>query len=129
MENSLPKSRIIKKGTLIKFDANANIIQRLYQVISFMLKSITREQISQYEKEMTTSFVEISKGNKEFSEEWMIHITTLSILIQQLEAAADEQNLIEEVAGEDLLKNAEAMIKNVIEEGSQLTDQSQSEPE
>jgi len=129
MENSLPKSKIIKRGTIIKFDANANIIERLYQAIGFISKSITKEQISQYEKEMTNSFVDITKGKKEFSEEWMIHVTTLSILIQQLEAAAFEQNLVEEVAGDDLLTNAEAMIKNIIGEDSQSTDQSQSEPE
>jgi len=125
MENSLPKSKIIKRGTIIKFNANANIIERLYQAIGFILKPITKEQVSQYEKEMTTSFTDITKGKKEFSEEWMIHVTTLSILIQQLEAAAFEQNLVEEVAGDDLLTNAEAMIKNIIGEDSQSTDQSQ----
>lgn len=128
MENTLPKGKAIKKGSIIKFDANANIITKLYQVISFMSKSITTDQIEKYQKEMD-SFLEITKGKKEFTEEWMPHVTTLSLLIYQLETAAEQQGLVYETDSEAEFKNLEETLKNFIGEDNLSTDQFQSEPE
>jgi len=128
MENTIPKGKAIKKGVIIKFDANSNIITKLYQVISFMSKSITTDQIEKYKKEMD-SFLEISKGDKQFTEEWMTHITTLGLLIQQLEYAAEQQGLVYEIDMKDAVKNMEETIKSIIEDDSLLTDLSQLSPE
>lgn len=128
MENKLPSVKKIKKSTPIQFVANSNIITKLYQVIGFLSKTISDEKIQAYGKEVE-SIDEIIKGNKMFSEEWMIHVTTLAFLISQLEDAALKQGLVYEEDGEKVLKETEEILSKIIGEDSSLSDQSQSQPE
>jgi hypothetical protein len=128
MENISQKTKIIKKNVIVKFEVNTNVISRLYQALVYFSKSYSEQDLEKYKKE-AESLADIIKGEKQFSEEWMIHLTTLSILIQQLEAAAEKQNLTEEVSTEDLFKKLENSLKNIIGEDIQSDPQSQEQPE
>lgn len=128
MNTKLPSVKKIKKSTPIQFVANSNMITRLYQVMAFLSKSISSDQIKKYSEE-AEHLMDIVKGNKEFSEEWMIHVTTISVIIKQLEDAAEQQGLVYEEPAEDSLKTLESIISNLTEDDSLLPDQSQLQPE
>ena len=119
---------MIKKGVMIKFNANSNIIEKLYGVIAFLTKSLEKHQIEQYKKELE-DWPLIIKNEKHFSEEWMFHMTSLSVLVEQLQNAAEEQGLFDEVDSKDVLGQIEETFKKLIEDSSQPDLLSQSQPE
>lgn len=124
----MEKVKIIKKGVIIKFNANSNIIEKLYGIIAYMAKSLDEDQIEQYKKELE-SWPLIIKNEKQFSEEWMFHMTSLSILIEQLQNAAEEQGLFDEVDSKEVLGQIEKTLKTFIEDSTQPDLLSQSQPE
>lgn len=124
----MEKVKIIKKGVIIKFNANSNIIEKLYGIIAYMAKSLDEDQIEQYKKELE-SWPLIIKNEKQFSEEWMFHMTSLSILIEQLQNAAEEQGLFDEVDSKEVLGQIEQTLKTFIEDNTQPDLLSQSQPE
>jgi hypothetical protein len=128
MDIKLPLVKKIKKGTPIQFVANSNMIAKLYEALNFFFKEITAEQVEKYKKEIQF-LLEINQKKKQFSEEWMIHVTTLTIIVQQLEGAAEEQGLVYEEPAETTLKDLENVITTLTEDDSLLTDLSQLSPE
>lgn len=128
MENKLPPVKKIKKNSKIKLEINANVITKLYEVLGFISKSVTPEQIEKYKKELN-EFDKIIKNEQSFTEEWMISTTTITILINQLESFAEQQGLVYEEPAENTFNVIENIIKSVTEEDIPLDPQSQSQPE
>jgi len=64
---------------MIKKDAVINLQHLLF----YIGKDLSMEQIEQYKKE--------AEAKQEFSEDWMTHVTTISVLIKEIEKKAEEQ--------------------------------------
>lgn len=130
MENTLPPVKVIQKDAIIKLEIGTGIIERLQEVLGYFAKQVTQEQIDKYNVEVA-DFEKISKKEKEFTEEWMVPVTTLSFFLREIEKQADAQGFTHEANLEDYIKaklsEAEAIAPS-IEEDNQSTDQSQSQP-
>jgi len=127
MENALPPVKTIPQDAIITLQIGTGIIERLQEVLGYFAKQVTQEQIDKYNQEFV-DYEKIAKKEKEFSEEWMVPVTTLSFFLQEIERQADRQGLTQQVNLEDYVKNkiSEAeIIAPPIEEDSQSTDQSQ----
>jgi hypothetical protein len=125
MENKLPKSKIIKKNSVIKVNFSTGMLVRLQQIQAYLINSASDEQLKKYGEEIK-KYDSIIKNTSTFSEEWMTHLTTITLLLVDIQKYADEQNLTEEIDTEDTLKQ---IINNSIEDYNSPDTQSQSQPE
>ena len=128
MENALPPVKTIPQDAIITLQIGTGMIERLQEVLGYFAKEVTQEQIDKYNQEFV-DYDKIAKKEKEFSENWMTPVTTISFFLQEIERQADKQGFTQEVNLEDYVKakisEAEA-IAPPIEEDNQSTDQSQS---
>jgi len=99
----MDKIKMIKKDALIEIKIGTGFFSKLQQLYFFMLSSLTPEQVEKYKTE--------GVANKSFSEPWMDHILTLTILMTQLEKAAEEQDHTYEKDFEEGLKELENSIE------------------
>lgn len=125
MENNSTTLKLIRKDAVVNINIPAGLIEKLIEVLSYLLKDITPEQQQQYEKELP-SFLEIFKKEKTFSEEWMYHVSIMSLLIEQIQREADSQGQTYEDTLENYIK---ASVGEFNPEDNQPADQSQSQPE
>lgn len=82
----MDKIKMIKKDAAIEIKIGAPFLQKIQKLLVYVASTITPEQLEQYKKE-----AESFKSDSEFSEDWMEHITTLSILLKEIETKAEEQ--------------------------------------
>lgn len=131
MENALPSVKVIQKDAIIKLEIGTGIIERLQEVLGYFAKKITQEQIDKYSVEVV-DYDKISRKEKEFSEEWMTPVTTLSFFLKEIENQADLQGFTKENKLEDYIKAKLSEAESIspsIEEDNQLIDPSQLLPE
>jgi len=127
MENALPPVKTIPQDAIITLQIGTGMIERLQEVLGYFAKEVTEEQIDKYNQEFV-DYDKIAKKEKEFSENWMTPVTTISFFLKEIERQADKQGFTQEVNLEDYVKvkisEAEAIAPS-IEEDNQLTDQFQ----
>jgi hypothetical protein len=82
----MDKVKMIKKDASIGIKVGAGFLQKLQKLLFFIAADLTEEQLDQFKKE-----AESFKEGSQFSEDWMEHITTISVLLKELEKAAEEQ--------------------------------------
>jgi hypothetical protein len=121
MENQLPPFKFIKRDAIVKLEIGAGMIERLLEVLNYFSKNLKEEQIEKYHSELPF-FEQIAKKEKEFSEDWMYPVTTLSFFFQELEKQADLQCQTIEGDAEDFIKNS---FNESIKEDNQSAPQSQ----
>lgn len=109
MENEKIPVKLIKKDAIVNITIGAGMIEKLVEVLSYFVKNIPSEKIDDYHKQLE-DYQKISNKEKEFSEDWMQPVTTLSILLQEVNKQADLQN--QTIVEEDL----ETFLKNNIED-------------
>jgi hypothetical protein len=80
------KLKMIKKDASVDIKIGAGFLQKIQKIMFYIASGVTPEQVEQYKAE-AEKFTE----NSEFSEEWMEHLNTISILIREIEAKATEQ--------------------------------------
>jgi nucleoside diphosphate kinase len=78
--------KMIKPDAIVKIEIGAMFMQRIQKLFLYLANNLTQEQLQEYREQAT-------KGADNFTEEWMDHITTLSILLKEIETKAIEQNL------------------------------------
>ena len=79
---------MIKKDAITQVGIGTGFLQQIQKVILFLVKDLKEEQLEEYKKQIEIK----SKNNDyEFTEEWMDALTTLSILLRDVEEKADEQ--------------------------------------
>jgi hypothetical protein len=119
MENTLPPIKVIDKDAIIKLEIGTGMIERIQEILEYFAKQVTQEQIDKYNVEVV-DFEKISRKEKEFTEEWMIPVTTLSFLLKEIEKQADLQGFTKETNMEDYVKakisEAEAMAPSIEED-------------
>jgi len=79
----MDKIKMIKPDAIIDIKIGTGFLQKLQNLTVFLVKDLTPEQLETYKTE--------AEANKGFSEEWMDHVTTMSVLLKELETNADTQ--------------------------------------
>lgn len=77
---------MIKKDASVEIKIGAGFMQKIQKLLLYVASDLTAEQLDKFKLE-----AESFKEGSEFSEDWMEHITTISVLLKELEAAADKQ--------------------------------------
>jgi len=86
----MEKVTMIKKDAIVQVGIGTGFLQQIQKVILFLAKDLKQEQLDDYKKQAELK----SKDNThEFTEEWMNALTTLSILLRDVEKKAEEQGL------------------------------------
>ena len=80
--------KMVKHDALIEIKIGTGFLQKLQQMLLFITKDVTTEDLEKYKQE--------AELKQDFSEEWMEHLTTMSILITEIETKAEEQGFIYE---------------------------------
>lgn len=75
--------KMIKKDAVINIGIGTGFLQNLQQLLFYVAKDISTEQLEEYKKQ--------AEAKQEFTEEWMTHLTTISVLIREIEKNAEEQ--------------------------------------
>lgn len=75
--------KMIKPDAIIDIKIGTGFLQQIQNLLMYLAKDLTPDQLAQYKKEADEKIP--------FTEEWMTHITTISILLKEIEVKADEQ--------------------------------------
>lgn len=113
----MDKVKMIKKDAIIKIEVGVGILQNLHKLLMYIASELQPDDIKKYTEECKT--YDPSVG---FSEEWMHHISTVSVLIKEIEDKAEEQGGVYEASLDEA-------VKEVNSENSSLPDQSPEQPE
>ena len=74
---------MIKHDAIIDIKIGTGFLQKLQKMLLFMTIDITPEDMELYK--------ELTEKNEELTEPWMEHLSTLSILLKEIETKAEEQ--------------------------------------
>jgi len=79
-------AKILKHDAVINLPVGSAFYVRLKELLVFMAESYTEQQLKEFES------IVAQKG--ELTDEWMVHMTTLVLLIRAIEDKAEENGLI-----------------------------------
>lgn len=79
----MEKVKMIKHDAIIDIKIGTGFLQKLQKMLLFMTIDITPEDMELYK--------ELTEKNEELTEPWMEHLSTLSILLKEIETKAEEQ--------------------------------------
>jgi hypothetical protein len=77
--------KFLKNDAIVKIQLGSGFIQRVQQIVVYILQDISEEKINEYKQLLI--------DKKDVTEPWMEHVTTLSVLLREIEERADEQGL------------------------------------
>lgn len=77
--------KFLKNDAIVKIGLGAGFVLKLQQVLMHILNDIPKEKIEEYKQ--------LLAEQKELNEPWMEPVTTLSVLLREIEVKADEQDL------------------------------------
>jgi hypothetical protein len=75
--------KMIKPEAIIDIKIGTGFLQQIQHVLMFLAKDLKPEELEQYKKE--------AEEKIPFTQEWMSHITTISVLLKEIETKAEEQ--------------------------------------
>lgn len=81
----MSKITLLKNDAIVKIEIGAGFAQRLQKIFLYLANGLSAEQIALYKQ--------LADKNESFTEEWMEHITTLTVLLKEIETKAIEQGL------------------------------------
>ena len=113
----MSKIKMIKGDAIVNIKIGAAFLGRLQKVMFGIVTEKSQEDIENFKKE-SEEFSKSQSANPEFSEDWMNHLFTMSVLISEV-----EQTII----NEGLTFDKE--IEDDIKEDNSLPDQFQVQPE
>ena len=79
---------MIKPDAIVDVKIGTGFLQQIQHLLIFLAKDLKPEQLEQYKKE--------AEEKIPFTEEWMSHVTTVSILLKEIEEKADLQGFLYE---------------------------------
>jgi hypothetical protein len=105
MENTSIKAKFIKRDANVSIQLGGWFIEKLIEVLTYIGKDIPTDKINKYHEELK-DLNDIIKNEKQFSEEWMKHVTTLSLMLQEIDrqAVLQDQSIEEDI--ETYFKNS-----------------------
>ena len=71
----MDKIKMIKPDAIIDIKIGTGFLQQIQHLLMFLAKDLKPEQLEQYKKEADEKIT--------FTEEWMSHVTTVSILLKE----------------------------------------------
>jgi len=74
---------MIKHDAVIDIKIGTGFLQKLQKMLLYMTMDLTPEDMELYKK--------LNENNEELTEPWMEHLTTLSILLKEIETKGEEQ--------------------------------------
>lgn len=80
--------KTIKHDAIVKIEIGTGFLEKLQKVFLYLAKDLTQEQLEKYKNE--------AENQEEFSEDWMQPITTISVLLKEVEQKAEEQGFVTE---------------------------------
>ncbi len=75
--------KMIKKDAVINIGIGTGFLQNLQKLLFYVAADLTQEQLDEYKRQ--------AEAQQDFTEDWMMHLTTISVLIRELEKCAEEQ--------------------------------------
>jgi hypothetical protein len=94
----MDKIKMIKKDAAIQIKIGSGFLQKIQKILFFIASNLTAEDLEQFKKE-----AEAFKEGSEFSEDWMEHLTTLSVLLKEIETKAEEQGFTYDQSFNDII--------------------------
>lgn len=94
--------KMIKSDSVIDIKIGAGFYKRVSALFFYMASLRSEEDMTKYKEE-----AEKTAPNFSFTEEWMDHFTTLSILISEIEKKAIEQGCTYDKEMDDVIKEIE----------------------
>jgi len=81
-----PKIKMIKQDAIIKIEIGTGFLQKIQHLLLHLTQNLTTEQLEEYKK--------IVQEQKEFTQDWMDALNTISFLLREIETQADKQGFI-----------------------------------
>lgn len=81
-------TKLLKHDAVVNLPIGSAFYVKLKELLMFMAGERTEEELLQLQDAIS--------NQKEVSEEWMIHFTTLAMLIRAIEDKADKDGLLED---------------------------------
>lgn len=78
--------KMIKHDAIIKINIGTGFVQKLQKLLLDTTSNVTQEQLAEYKL--------LAETQQPFTEEWMESLTTLSVLLKEIESKAQEQGFI-----------------------------------
>lgn len=75
--------KMIKSDAIMDIKISTGFMQKLQQVLMYIIKDLTEEDLKLYK--------ELAETKQPFTEEWMESLTVISVLLKELEVKAEEQ--------------------------------------
>jgi len=75
--------KMIKNDALIDIKISTGFMQKLQQLLMFVVKDLKTEDLMLYK--------ELAESKQPFTEDWMEALTVISVLLKELELKAEEQ--------------------------------------
>lgn len=113
----MSKVKMIKKDAKINIEIGTGFLQKLQKLMMYVVADLKEEDVKRYSEESKSYDAAVG-----FSEEWMEHLTTISILIKEIEEKAETQGAVYE-------KDIDEAIQEVNTEESSPLPQSPEQPE
>lgn len=82
--------KMIKKNSVIDIKISNAFLRKLHEVLVYISKDLDEESLKAYQKE-ADDLKSKNVENPVFSQDWMNHLTTLVILIREVEVEAEKQ--------------------------------------
>jgi hypothetical protein len=113
----MTKVKMIKKDAKINIEIGTGFLQKLQKLMMYVVADLKEEDVKRYSEESKNYDVNVG-----FSEDWMEHLTTISVLIKEIEEKAETQGAVYE-------KDIDEAINEVNTEDSSPLPQSPEQPE
>jgi hypothetical protein len=75
--------KMIKKDAVINIGIGTGFLQNLQKLLFYIAADLNQEQLEEYKRQ--------AEAREDFTEDWMTHLTTISVLIRELEKGAEDQ--------------------------------------
>lgn len=79
----MDKVKRIRKDAKISIEFGTGFIEKLQKLFYYLTAEVGIEDIKRYQ--------ELAENKQPFTEDWMEHLTTVSILLRELEESAEKQ--------------------------------------
>lgn len=86
--------KVIKQDALVNIKVGTGFIQKLQNLLMYIAQDLSEEQLEVYKN--------LTEKKEEYTEDWMNHLYTVSILLKEIEDQAEIQNFISENNIEDI---------------------------
>lgn len=113
----MSKVKMIKKDAKINIEIGTGFLQKLQKLMMYVVADLKEEDVKRYSEESKTYDAAVG-----FSEDWMEHLTTVSILIKEIEEKAEAQGAVYE-------KDIDEAIQEINTEENSPLPQSPEQPE